>query len=169
MKKLLAVLALTLGVAASAQAQGNGSFLIPSDANKNVPADLNFVGARVSSGTVAGTLVSNTAADTQKLFYAGPGIFYGVEIATGAVTAYVQCFDASSASALDQSQSAIALMMPCFPNTTNSGQCGSGTTLSGAGPLLGRYFKNGLVCLSRITVGNSPWQPYVPVYRKASE
>lgn len=168
-KLILAVLA--LGLAAPSFAQGDGSFKIPKDADRNLPSTVDFVGVRVSSSTrIAGvnTFTGNSYSDTEKLFFSGEGIFYGVEVGTDSASSYVVCFDTGAIlSAKDGEPKAVALMTPCFANTTNSAQCNAGTTGSGGGQRLGRHFIAGLYCVYR-TIGNSAAK-YLPLYRRKSE
>lgn len=165
MTKRLILAALALGLAAPCFANGNGTFQVPHDVNKNLAPSLQFVGARVSSGTRVTMNIMNTS----KLFHTGEGVFYGVEIGTGATTNYVVCFDTGAVlSDLDEEPAAAHLMMPCIANTTNSGFCGAGTTLSGGGWQQGRHFTAGLYCVTRVTSGDAA-QLFMPLWRKRQE
>jgi len=165
MKNFLTAAVLALALTASAYAQGDRSFKVPSDDNRNLAADLAFVGVRVASSSSVG----NMDLDTTKLWYAGEGILYGVEVSTGEVTAYVVCFDTGAAlSRSDQEPKATALLAPCFLQTTNSQMCGSGTTGSGYGQGTPRHFTRGLFCVNKGYTGNNG-NLYLPLYRKARE
>ncbi len=164
MKTFLTAAVMALALAASAQAQGNNTFRIPYDDNKNLPPTLDFVGTRVSTTTTVG----NANPDTEKLWFTGEGILYGVEVATGAVTDYVVCIDTGAKlSNLDQEPKATLLMANCFLQTTNSQMCGSGTTGSGHGLQFARHFTRGLYCVNRY--GGNNGNVYVPLFRKARE
>ena len=164
MKTFLTAAVLALSLAASAYAQGDRSFKVPQDDNRNLASDLTFVGVRVASSVSVG----NSDLDTSKLWYAGEGVLYGVEVSTGETTAYVVCIDTGATpSHLDQDPKGLKLMAPCFLQATNSQQCGTGTTGSGHQDIP-RHFTRGLFCVNRGYTGNNG-NFYIPLFRKARE
>lgn len=165
--KLLLLLAALAAAAVPAHALGNGEFEISYDASGQRAQNLDLVGIQVSSKNAAGVLQYNNRgygdADILEFWDTGKGIFYGVEIGTGAATIYVVCMDTNTTGVVPTigvaQRNQNLLMQACFANVTNSGVCPGGTTLSGGGGR-GREYINGLACWK-----NSAVAQYLPLFR----
>ena len=165
------MLSLSVGMAyAAANQTGNGSFLIPSDGNRNLSGDISQYGVAVSSKETDGTVNGNqneTPINTSTIWSAVTGILYGIDLQAGAIatasTDWVACWDTNTVAATTTKgdPATAGLTSTFYPLLASCNRTFTASPCYKRAPFIPRAFLSGLTCVANTLT------PYVPLWRDA--